>query len=376
MRPRIRFVINSLAGGGAERVFSTIAAASRAQADVCDFAVVLLDREEEAYALPDWVRLERLDAGGSLVRSTRDLHALFRRERPDLTLSFLSRANAACVVSAKLLGFRTVISERINTSAHLGDSVRGRVSKAIVRATYPRADHVLANSEGIVDDLVANFGVRRDRASVIMNPVDAAGIRAKGAAEPEIALPPSFIVATGRLTVVKRFADLIRGYAIADPPHALVILGEGPERARLEALVTELGLHDRVSMPGFVRNPYAVMRRAAFAVSASSGEGMPNVLLELLALGVPAVHTNCASGPSEVLANARRETITGVAVVRYGILTPVGDPAALAAGMQMMQDAAVRATYAERGPERVADLDAATIAGRYWATLNATLAGR
>jgi len=102
----------------------------------------------------------------------------------------------------------------------------------------------------------------------------------------------------------------IRQYRAAQ----LMILGEGDERASLEALARKLGLAEHVSMPGFVPDPGAYMARASVFVLSSSWEGFGNVLVEALAGGCPVVSTDCRSGPSEILQDGK-----------YGRLVPVGD---------------------------------------------------
>jgi glycosyltransferase involved in cell wall biosynthesis len=98
-----------------------------------------------------------------------------------------------------------------------------------------------------------------------------------------------------------------------------VILGEGPERAALEAQARREGIKDCVALPGFVDNPYSYMARAAVFALSSDWEGLPTVLIESLALGTPVVSTDCESGPREILSH-------GV----LGELVPVGDVPALA----------------------------------------------
>jgi glycosyltransferase involved in cell wall biosynthesis len=74
-----------------------------------------------------------------------------------------------------------------------------------------------------------------------------------------------------------------------------------------------------VDLPGYVQNPYAYMARSSVFVLSSAWEGLPTVLIEAMALGIPIVSTDCKSGPSEILANGK-----------YGYLTPVADSDALA----------------------------------------------
>ena len=98
-----------------------------------------------------------------------------------------------------------------------------------------------------------------------------------------------------------------------------MILGEGEERASLEALARQLKCQDDVALPGFVPNPYPYMAAAGVFVLSSAWEGFGNVLIEAMALGVPVVSTDCPSGPAEILGRGR-----------YGTLVPVSDVDALA----------------------------------------------
>jgi glycosyltransferase involved in cell wall biosynthesis len=103
----------------------------------------------------------------------------------------------------------------------------------------------------------------------------------------------------------------------------LTILGEGLLRAELEVLIHQLGLQDRVTLPGFTIDPSHWYHSADLFVLSSSWEGFGNVIVEALECGVPVVSTDCLSGPAEILANGR-----------YGRLVPVGDATALAAAIQ------------------------------------------
>jgi glycosyltransferase involved in cell wall biosynthesis len=126
------------------------------------------------------------------------------------------------------------------------------------------------------------------------------------------------VLAVGRLTAQKDFETLIRAVA-ALPEVRLLVLGEGEERARLAALVAELGVADRVRLHGFVANPYPYFARASVIALSSRWEGLPTVLLEALPFDARIVSTDCPSGPQEIL---QRGT--------YGRLVPMEDPEALA----------------------------------------------
>jgi glycosyltransferase involved in cell wall biosynthesis len=108
----------------------------------------------------------------------------------------------------------------------------------------------------------------------------------------------------------------------------LLLLGDGPERAALEARAGALGIADAVAFVGFVDNPCAWMARASCVALSSIFEGFGNVLVEAMAVGTPVVSTDCPSGPAEVLEGGR-----------FGRLVPPRDPAALAEAILATIDA-------------------------------------
>ncbi|WP_255640126.1 glycosyltransferase [Cupriavidus sp. EM10] len=114
----------------------------------------------------------------------------------------------------------------------------------------------------------------------------------------------------------------------------LVLVGDGASRPRLEALAKSLGLGDRVIFAGFQSNPYAWIGQARLMAFSSKMEGLPNVLLEGLAVGQVVVSTDCPTGPREILDDGRA-----------GLLVPVGDVEGLAEAIRSgLQDEALRQT--------------------------------
>ena len=109
---------------------------------------------------------------------------------------------------------------------------------------------------------------------------------------------------------------------LSDRAARLVILGEGGDRPKLEQLISELHLEDRVRLPGFVDNPFPWMQAARVFALSSVIEGSGNVLVEAMALGTPVVTTDCPSGPAEIVDGGR-----------LGHLVPMRDPIALAAAL-------------------------------------------
>ena len=371
-RRRVLFIINSLAGGGAERVICTLLRASHGELRDSHISLLLLDRESSMYEVPRWIEVEQLDCRHSLARSVWSVWRALRRLKPDQTVSFLTRANVANIIAASILRIPAIVSERVNTTSHLGRGPGAAVARFLVRATYRKARKVIAVSQGVSDELHEAYGVPSERMIVIANPVDLDEIRDQAKNGTPIPIEGPYAVTMGRLMPNKNFGMLIEAFARSGIPGKLVILGEGPERAALTRRIETLGLGGRVVMPGFSANPFPTLGRADFFVSPSNAEGFPNSLLEAMSVGLPVISTNCPSGPSEVLADLPRERVEpGVLFAQHGILVSPDDPAAMAEALRAMSDPERRRMYGERAPKRAADFGVARARDAYWAVIRA-----
>ena len=376
MTKRIVFVINSLSSGGAERVLENLLQMTPRGSWAPH--LVLLDQGKDFRTPPDFVTVHRLNCRFGLVESIRQLRAKLIELQPDLVVSFLVRANVASVIAARAVGAPCIISERSQLSTHMAEEYPGLKrlpAIAVPRLAYPRADHVIAVSQGVRSDLIAKFGVKPERVTSIPNPYDLGKIAQDAAAEPEFALPKRFIVSAGRLVKRKGFDDLLEAYARAQPPLPLCILGEGVEQARLNARVGALGLSRRVCFLGYAKNPFAIVARAEMFVSPSHCEGFPNAIAEAMALGVPIVSTDCPSGPAELLDEVETVDFQGVHAGKYGLLVPVGRADLLAQGILRMSEPEARAHYSAQARRRMDDYRIEAIAARYWKTFETVLAG-
>jgi glycosyltransferase involved in cell wall biosynthesis len=319
----IVFVINSLEGGGAEKV-------------ICDWLVemepvftqshskvtlLLLDDLPEAKLVPNYVNKQTLDSKGKLLSSYACLKNALITNKPDIIFSFLNRSNVLCTLIGRQLNIPTIISERSNTSQHFGNSLKGKFSKLIVRTVYPKANRVIAVSEGVRLDLVANFCIQSDRCITLQNAYNTDKLIEKSNLEIEAEIPEnSFIIAIGRLHLVKNFELLINAYAQSNINIPLLILGEGPLRKKLQKQIDSLDCTNKIFLKGYQVNPYPYIKKAAYMVSTSNAEGFPNAIAEALCLGTPVVATNCESGPAEILADDVYFTTIDAQIVKYGVL--------------------------------------------------------
>jgi len=330
-KERLAIFTSDMDGGGAERAMLKLAGGMASHG----FPVDLVLRRAEGHYLDevsDAVRIVDLDAGRVLASLPRLVRYL-RRERPAAMLTSLNYVNIVGIWARRLAGVdtRLVVNEQNTLSLEAPHSSRRRhrLMPALAKRFYPWADQVVAVSRGAADDLVRAVGVAPDRIRVVPNPIVTPELRAMAAAPAdhpwfEPGQPP-VLLAVGRLSPQKDFEMLIRAVALVrrHRPVRLLILGEGGERARLEALVADLGLGGAVDLPGWVLNPYPYMVRADAFVLSSRWEGLPSVLIEALFCGVPVIATDCPSGPMEILDGGR-----------HGLLVPVGDADALSRGIE------------------------------------------
>jgi glycosyltransferase involved in cell wall biosynthesis len=197
--------------------------------------------------------------------------------------------------------------------------------------------------------LSRRFQIDPRRVSTIYNAVDLATVSTRAEELPPDLPAQPFIVSAGRLVHQKGFDLLIPAFAriISDRNVSLVILGEGPERAALEALARTHGVERRVFFPGFVDNPWSYFARAAAFVCASRWEGFGNVIIEAMACGVPVVATDCDFGPREIV----RHGDSGVLVAVENV------PAIGAALASILDDRGWSARLADGARRRAADFD-------------------
>jgi glycosyltransferase involved in cell wall biosynthesis len=324
---RLAIYVPELIVGGAERSMLKLAGGISRRGNEVDLVLAhaggpLMDE------VPASVRVVDLGAGRVLT-SLPALARYLRRERPAALLSVL-QANLIAPWARSLAGVSTriFVSERNTLSSeirHYASSLRMRLMPRMIRLSYPRADGIVAVSEGVATDLAKATGIPRRRIQVIYNPIVTP--RLEEMSRESLTNPwfepgaPPVILAVGRLTVQKDFGTLIRAFSSVRRSHVahLMILGDGEERAALQSQIQDAGLERDVSMPGYIPNPYPYMKRSSLFVLSSRWEGLPGVLIEALYCGVPAVATDCPSGSREILADGK-----------FGPLVPVGDAKALA----------------------------------------------
>lgn len=323
---RVAVTMPTFAAGGAERVSLELVEGLVDRGVDVD-VVVGVDEGGLRGSVPSRARtfvLGQRRVAASLPRLVRYL----RSERPDALISCLDHLNVVSIAAARLVRPRVWVMatehNTLSTKAQHAATRRDWLMPALVAIAYRAADRIVAVSDGVADDLARTTRLPRHRIQTVYNPVDFERVLA-AASEPAdhpwlVPGTGPVVLAAGRLIAQKDFATLVRAVALLPDEFRLILLGDGPERAPLEALVAELGLSERVDVHGFVPNPYPYFRAADVFVLSSRWEGLPTVLIEALAFDAPIVATDCRSGPREILSGGR-----------WGHLVPVGEPGAMAA---------------------------------------------
>jgi glycosyltransferase involved in cell wall biosynthesis len=299
---RICFVLPSLNGGGAERAAVYVL---NALSDTRWDRSMYLGRREGAYLadLSTGIRLAA-GAGGSRLSQWLQLRRFLAEEQPRIVVAFLSYFSVLSAVRASATAARVVFNQQTPMSAFLEDADyqwrrpnRRRLFTLATRTGFNAADVVVATSNGVADDLAHRFGVRRERMTVIPNPVDLDGVRSRATEALDAAdarcWTPLTIVAAGRLADAKNYPLLIEAMALVRErvDARLVILGQGDREASLRRLVSMRGMGQAITFAGFQPNPWKFIARARVFVLTSRYEGFGNVLIEAAACGVPLVAT-------------------------------------------------------------------------------------
>ena len=351
---RIAILLPDLRGGGVERMRLHLAEQFLQQGHSVTFWLLradgpLIDRVPDGAAVVDLKSPRLRTASGPVAER-------WRAEGPDAVLAAMWPLTCVAAVAKVRAGkagrdARLVISDHNTLS--LTPQGQGVVKRVLMRssiaATYRLADAVVGVSEGVCDDVASLGGLPRESLHTIYNPAAAGRNDGRTHEDPWPGPAGGRVLSVGTLKDQKDVPTLVRAFAkLARPDATLCVLGEGSARPQIESLVAELGLADRVLLPGFVVDPSAWYAHADVFALASRYEGFGNVLVEALEFGLPVVSTDCRSGPSEILEGGR-----------FGRLVPVGDAAAMADALdavlsQPADRAALQARAADFTPRAVA----------------------
>lgn len=318
-KPKLLFYAASLTGGGAERLWATLASAFYERGHEVVFVEDYLAHENRRHVHAN-IPIHTLGPGH--LRGTRKLAAIMREEQPAVALSAIAGSNVKLMTAMALARVPTKAIITYHGDQEWRTGLMSLLSFVGLPIMSRLAARTVTVSEGMRRALRRRWWASKSRTLCIHNPVYF----------PKPITPPSqteldardnIILGAGRLCEQKDFLTLIKAFARLDLPSArLQIIGEGPQREMLSKAIADLGLSDRVSLEGYAPEPWPYYAQAKCFVLSSAFEPFGNVVVEAMAYGLPIVSTN-GVGPQEVLAGGD-----------YGEIVPAGDDAALAAAIE------------------------------------------
>ena len=330
---KICVVLPSLGGGGAERLHINLIENWLKNDHIVE--LIVLTGSHEASSINELVPKE---CKTIFLKSTRIRNSIFslvrhlRINNYDVILAAMWPLTILVILASKLSFSRAKIFVSEHTVLSISRSSELKVSERFIRITsaifYRLTNGIIAVSKGVQEDLSKLTGLNKTKIKVIYNP---AALQIARPSEQEIIeLRNSLwnknsrirILGVGTLKVQKGFDVLID--AINHLPNDLrerchlIILGEGPERNKLEKKINTLDISSNITLPGFQIDPYPWFFSADIFVLSSRWEGFGNVIVEAMEAGLRIVSTDCKSGPAEILNDGK-----------FGELVKINDPAAL-----------------------------------------------
>ena len=304
---KIMFYINSIRHGGAERVMSNLATVLSENENEC--ILVTSFRGDNEYSLGDQVRrialfeeklhYNFLKRNAVLIGS---LRKLLKDEKPDLLISFMAEPNFRAIFASIGMKNKTLISVRNDPCKEYSNAVTRVLAKVLFRF----ADGIVFQTEDAKKWFPKAI---QKKSKIIFNQVDEAFYHTVYDGERRD------VVTTGRFVPQKNHKMLINAFASISKQvkDNLIIYGEGELRNELETLISNLHMEDRIFLPGVIKNVPDKIKSAKLFVLSSDYEGMPNSLMEAMALGLPCISTDCpCGGPRELFGEALSEQLVPV----------------------------------------------------------------
>lgn len=330
---KIAVPIHSFEPGGVERVALNLSAAWQGSGEE---VTVVLGREDGAmratapaglhYAIePEPVPTAAFET----LWMIRVLRRYLARNRADVVFASGNTYGIVAVAMKLLLGRRCPpVVLKLSNDLYRQDMI------APYRAAYHGwlrvqgrlLDHFVGMAEPMREEIARFLRVAPERITIIEDPSleERQFAALSGLPRPATGPRSPHYLAIGRLAPQKNLPLLLRAFARLDDPHArLTLVGEGPERGKLERLAAQLGVAGRLDMPGHCGDPLPYLAAASAYVMSSDYEGVPAVIVEALAAGLPIVATRCSVSMPSLLGEGQ-----------FGRLVEVGDEAGLAGAMQ------------------------------------------
>lgn len=234
--------------------------------------------------------------------------SVIRAINPDIILSSISHIN---LVNSIFSGYIRMISENVRIvcrevnipSVRSANKENQRLQEFLWRRSINSLDSIIAQSSYMRDDIVSFYGAHDKKVEIVRNLLDIDNILEKsseGLGNYRV-LGKVNLLACGRINAQKGFDRLIQIMLNLDDVYHLHLVGDGPERIKIEGMIEKNSLQDRVTLHGYQSNPYPYFAESDVVLVTSIYEGFPNVILEANALGKYVITFSCPGIDDEII---------------------------------------------------------------------------
>ena len=308
---KVNFYISSLSSGGAEHVLINIA--NTLSTKKYKVSIYSLEKRKQFYNPSKKVELKKIEKKpkNKLINFINDLKFIrnsIKNDKPDVTISFLSRCNFLLIISSFFSKNKLIVSDRNN--------IRREHSIFIYLITcflYIFTDKIVVQTKG-VKEIYPKF--LQKKIVIIENPIDKKQLEKQ--LDTKIVRNKNSIISIGRLEKQKDFKTLIDSFKIVHESHPkwnLNIYGQGHMYDKIQDYINVSGLSENIALCGVTKKPFKEIKKSDIFILSSFYEGFPNALCEAMYSETCCISTNCKYGPNELITDNENGFLVEVANV-------------------------------------------------------------
>ncbi len=313
MSKNIAFLINSMAGGGAEQLVKSLL--ENFNNKLCKVELVCLEKND-TYKVDENIKITYLTTCNRNISGFKkliflpvlafNLYKYIKENRIEIIQSHLFRANYVNILSKCL--FRSkhevqVVNHSV-ISRYKKEGISGKINLFLIKLLYPFTNKIISVSNIVEKDMQNLFNFKNEK-KVIYNMFEISKIQKLSEEiieDFEFKNNKKYIISVGRLITLKRNQDLIYSLSKLNENIEVLFIGDGEEKNNLINLSKKLNIYKRIHFLGWVDNPYKYIKHSNILVCTSQTESFGNVIVEAMICGIPVISTRCG-GPEEIINN-------------------------------------------------------------------------
>lgn len=345
---KILFNISSMGKGGAERVIANL---SNQLIKKHQITIMVNIKDTLAYEIDSRIKVialdkKRKDIFRRTIERTIKTVKYIKKENPDVIISFLPVPSYRVLFLKRFFKKPIIVSDRNDPNKEYGPIMR----KILMLITYPKADGFVFQTKEQKEYFSEEI---QNKSTIIYNPIKEEFLHTQERDKKKV------IINVGRLVEQKNQKMLINVFSKISnkyQDYKLKIYGDGPLKEPLQKQIDELNLQERVELCNISNNIKKELEEAEIFVLSSNHEGMPNALLEAMAVGLPCISTDCpCGGPRELIQDGKN-----------GLLIPIKNEEKLQEKLEiLLNEEKFRAEIGEKAKEIKENLEISKIVNQW-----------